>query len=304
MLFSDIAFASQFLADYYSEQNKILSETSKLSSELKDSSKTRVPLQDQTIEPVPMISKILQNYTPGKNKKQADNANASSSSASQQSRVNTAAAGSRSDLKEKVEPKDSTIKKGTSTMIKRNLKAVNINEKEYSEGLLKTYFNNPDNEIDERDVESDTTESDSSEDNEQDCSKKAKSKFHFIIVFCSKIKGTMYFTESVKTEPVAKKAKKLNKTDIVTKDWTDQQIKLLIALYKQHINLIGVDSKGFWKKIVAGMNEKGHNFNNNECSKKMDALKSLYKTSKDHNNRTGNNPKYCVYYDVIILLFY
>lgn len=85
------------------------------------------------------------------------------------------------------------------------------------------------------------------------------------------------------------------------KMWTDKNIRMLIELYKQHEEEFENSMKKLvWKKIANTLsNQTTINITWSQCDTKFKGLKEYYKTVKKHNDTSGNNFKFWIYYDVM-----
>lgn len=83
--------------------------------------------------------------------------------------------------------------------------------------------------------------------------------------------------------------------------WTNNQIHLLLALYKENqdeLNQNKITHRKFWQIIVNGFKRQGYTITVTQCSTKIDTLKRKYKTIVDHNAQSGNDRKSCDFYEV------
>lgn len=59
-----------------------------------------------------------------------------------------------------------------------------------------------------------------------------------------------------------------------------------------------ISQKQVWNKISQDMKKKGYDVTGPQCHSKIRSLKKTYKSTKDHNNKSGNNRKTWQFYDV------
>lgn len=52
-----------------------------------------------------------------------------------------------------------------------------------------------------------------------------------------------------------------------------------------------------WNKIAEDLGKEGHKFTPNQCVNKFKSLKRDYRATVDHNSRTGNDKKTCLFFD-------
>lgn len=86
-----------------------------------------------------------------------------------------------------------------------------------------------------------------------------------------------------------------------TRMWTDTNICMLIELYKQHQNDFETSiKKHVWQKVTKLLSEQCHiKLDWTQCDTKFKGLKDNYKSVKKHNDTSGNNFKYWIYFDLM-----
>jgi len=85
--------------------------------------------------------------------------------------------------------------------------------------------------------------------------------------------------------------------------WPHEAILLLIEEYRTRrddFHSGKISQKKVWDAISKKLIEKGHNVNGPQCMSKFAGLKRIYKATRDHNTKSGNNTRSWVYYELIM----
>ncbi|XP_071576950.1 uncharacterized protein [Temnothorax nylanderi] len=88
--------------------------------------------------------------------------------------------------------------------------------------------------------------------------------------------------------------------------WTKNETLLLLSLYKEYEEALSrgkLTYRKVFNNIGKSMNSKGYGVTAAQCSSKIDTLKRVYKSVKDHNAQSGNSPKTCDFYEQLDDLF-
>ncbi|KYN50471.1 Trihelix transcription factor GT-4, partial [Trachymyrmex cornetzi] len=83
--------------------------------------------------------------------------------------------------------------------------------------------------------------------------------------------------------------------------WADEPTRLLLATYKRHENLLHTGKlsvKKFWEMISNKLKERAYDVTGQQCKSKINRLKKTYKNVKDYNNKSGNNKRTWLYFEV------
>lgn len=83
--------------------------------------------------------------------------------------------------------------------------------------------------------------------------------------------------------------------------WSSPAVLLLLETYRsmeQILNSGKMSHKQVWKKISEKLTKNGHNVTGPQCYSKLRSLKKTYKSTKDHNNKSGNDRKTWKFYEV------
>lgn len=84
--------------------------------------------------------------------------------------------------------------------------------------------------------------------------------------------------------------------------WGHEAILLLIEEYRNRADdfVSGrVSQKKVWEAISKILRNKGHDVTGPQCMSKFNGLKKTYKSTKDHNGKSGNARKSWPYFDLI-----
>ncbi|XP_047520457.1 uncharacterized protein LOC125059859 [Pieris napi] len=88
--------------------------------------------------------------------------------------------------------------------------------------------------------------------------------------------------------------------------WNSPCVLLLLELYRSMegtLNSGKISQKQVWNKISQDMKKKGYDVTGPQCHSKIRSLKKTYKSTKDHNNKSGNNRKTWQFYDIMDEIF-
>lgn len=88
--------------------------------------------------------------------------------------------------------------------------------------------------------------------------------------------------------------------------WPPAVVLLLLRTYesKEQKLFSGKSShKKIWEEISDVLVAKGYAFSAGQCASKLRNLKRTYKIVKEHNAKSGNNPRHWQYLEVSLLLF-
>ncbi|XP_044577100.1 uncharacterized protein LOC123260170 [Cotesia glomerata] len=84
--------------------------------------------------------------------------------------------------------------------------------------------------------------------------------------------------------------------------WNSPCVLLILELYRsmeRTLNSGKISQKQVWNKISQDMKKKkGYDVTGPQCHSKIQSLKKTYKSTKDHNNKSGNNRKTWQFYDI------
>lgn len=85
------------------------------------------------------------------------------------------------------------------------------------------------------------------------------------------------------------------------KIWTETNIRILFELCKKFEHEFETSIKKLvWKKVAKILSERSSTtITWSQCDTKFKGLKDYYKTIKKHNDTSGNNFKYWIYYDLM-----
>ncbi|KAK9688388.1 Myb/SANT-like DNA-binding domain [Popillia japonica] len=94
-------------------------------------------------------------------------------------------------------------------------------------------------------------------------------------------------------------------TDETGSKWSHTNIKLLLELYRENIQLFNSPkktNKSVWLSVAKNINERGYTFTGDQCDLKFRNLKKTYKRIVDSNGKTGrdaiNWPYFSVFNDI------
>ena len=82
--------------------------------------------------------------------------------------------------------------------------------------------------------------------------------------------------------------------------WTDECVKLLIALYQVHepkFADVNFKNKSVWETIATEMKKKGYHPTAVQCSKKWKQLKKSFVEVEDNKRMTGKGKRACKFYN-------
>ncbi|XP_018365219.1 PREDICTED: uncharacterized protein LOC108770291 isoform X2 [Trachymyrmex cornetzi] len=88
--------------------------------------------------------------------------------------------------------------------------------------------------------------------------------------------------------------------------WADEPTRLLLATYKRHENLLHTGKlsvKKFWEMISNKLKERAYDVTGQQCKSKINRLKKTYKNVKDYNNKSGNNKRTWLYFEIMDEMF-
>ncbi|XP_026462695.1 uncharacterized protein LOC113371443 [Ctenocephalides felis] len=88
--------------------------------------------------------------------------------------------------------------------------------------------------------------------------------------------------------------------------WSSPAVLLLLETYRsmeQILNSGKMSHKQVWKKISEKLTKNGHNVTGPQCYSKLRSLKKTYKSTKDHNNKSGNDRKTWKFYEIMDEIF-
>ncbi|KYN12719.1 hypothetical protein ALC57_15110 [Trachymyrmex cornetzi] len=84
--------------------------------------------------------------------------------------------------------------------------------------------------------------------------------------------------------------------------WPHEVILLLLALHEEHecqIKNGKISMKKLWNIIALELNKKGYSVTDLQCKSKMAGMKNTYKSIKDYNAKSSNNPRRWQYFDIM-----
>ncbi|XP_071648623.1 uncharacterized protein [Temnothorax longispinosus] len=88
--------------------------------------------------------------------------------------------------------------------------------------------------------------------------------------------------------------------------WSTAAVLLLLETYKTFQDKFSngkYSHKKIWEEISAILVEKGHTMTGPQCAAKLRSLKKAYKSTKEHNNRSGNDRRPWQFYEVMDEMF-
>ncbi|KAK0167762.1 hypothetical protein PV327_001626 [Microctonus hyperodae] len=83
--------------------------------------------------------------------------------------------------------------------------------------------------------------------------------------------------------------------------WTPPCVLLLLETYRSMEGILNkgkISQKKFWSKISEELKTKGYDVTGPQCHSKLRSLKKTYKSTKDYNQKSGNNRKTWQFYEV------
>ncbi|XP_072756876.1 uncharacterized protein [Anoplolepis gracilipes] len=84
--------------------------------------------------------------------------------------------------------------------------------------------------------------------------------------------------------------------------WSHEAVLLLIAEYQKQeekVTLGKMSQKRMWESISGVLSNHGYDVNGSQCQSKFNGMKRTFRSIKDHNSKSGNNPRFWPYTEVM-----
>ncbi|KAG5869067.1 hypothetical protein JTB14_028774 [Gonioctena quinquepunctata] len=88
--------------------------------------------------------------------------------------------------------------------------------------------------------------------------------------------------------------------------WSPPCVFLLLETYREMENTFNngkLSHKKLWKQISQELIAKGYNVTGPQCASKLRSLKKTYKSTKDHNNKSGNDRRTWQFFEIMDDIF-